>query len=29
VRWIWSGGFILLIGGFLSLLYSIKQRDTK
>jgi cytochrome c-type biogenesis protein CcmF len=26
VRWIWAGGFMLLIGGFLSLLYSIKQR---
>jgi cytochrome c-type biogenesis protein CcmF len=26
VRWIWSGGFMLLIGGFLSLLYSIQQR---
>jgi len=26
VRWIWSGGFMLLMGGLLSLLYSIKQR---
>jgi len=27
VRWIWAGGFLLLIGGFLSLLSQIKKRD--
>jgi cytochrome c-type biogenesis protein CcmF len=26
VRWIWAGGFFLLIGGFLSLLYSWQSR---
>jgi cytochrome c-type biogenesis protein CcmF len=26
VRWIWAGGFMLLIGGFLSLINSIKTR---
>jgi cytochrome c-type biogenesis protein CcmF len=26
VRWIWFGGFMLLVGGLLSLLYSIKKR---
>lgn len=29
VRWIWFGGFMLLIGGLLSLLYSIQQRGQR
>ncbi|HSW68831.1 MAG TPA: heme lyase CcmF/NrfE family subunit [Gammaproteobacteria bacterium] len=29
VRWIWAGGFLLLIGGFLSLLNYWKKRDAK
>ncbi|MDR3478288.1 MAG: heme lyase CcmF/NrfE family subunit [Gammaproteobacteria bacterium] len=29
VRWIWAGGFMLLLGGFLSLLSSIRLRGKK